>query len=71
MLPTRALVDLSVYDVRGRLVRTLSHGVMAAGPNETVWDGRDAQGRRVASGVYFYRLKAGDQQVKKRMALLR
>jgi hypothetical protein len=71
VLPTRALVDLSVYDVRGRLVRTLSHGVMAAGANETVWDGRDARGRRVASGVYFYRLKAGDQQVEKRMALLR
>ncbi len=71
MLPKRTLVDLSVYDVHGRLVRTLSHGVMPAGANEIVWNGEDVRGRRVGSGMYFYRLKAGDQQMKKRMALVR
>jgi hypothetical protein len=70
-LSEQSLVDLSVYDVRGRLVTRLAHDVMVPGRNDAVWDGTDARGRRVGSGVYFYRLKAGDQKMTKRMALLR
>jgi len=51
-------VQLAVYDVRGRLVRQLVDGEQPAGATEIEWDGRDASGRRVAAGVYFFRLRA-------------
>ena len=51
-------VTLSVFDVNGRLVRVLQNGVVAGGGRTTSWDGRDAKGRAVASGVYFCRLHA-------------
>ncbi len=52
-LPARSLSSVRVYDVAGRLVRTLVEGHLDAGPHEIVWDGTDDAGRRVASGVYF------------------
>jgi hypothetical protein len=70
-LPEERLVELSIYDVRGRLVRSLVHDVRAEGWNEVIWDGTDTTGRRAGSGVYFYRLTAGDQTITRRMALLR
>lgn len=51
-------VELSVHDVTGRLVRTLASGTRSAGGHAPEWDGRDASGRPVASGVYFVRLRA-------------
>ena len=58
-------VTLTFYDVRGRVVRTLALGHRPAGAYRTkaraaYWDGRNAQGERVASGVYFYTFTAGD-----------
>jgi hypothetical protein len=70
-LPEQDLVDLSVYDVRGRLVRRLIHDVMAQGVKEVLWDGTDSRGRRAGSGLYFYRLEAGGQEVNKKMVRLR
>jgi hypothetical protein len=71
MLCERELVDLSVYDVRGRLVRRLVHDVRIQGLNEVVWDGTDGWGRQAGTGVYFYQLKAGGQEANKKMTLLR
>ncbi len=51
--------ELSVFDVSGRLVRRLAQGWLEAGAHALTWDGTDAQGRRVAPGVYLYRLTAG------------
>ncbi len=51
-----ARVELSVFDLAGRRVRTLARGRFGAGSYSARWDGRDAHGRRVASGVYFVRL---------------
>ena len=58
-------VTFSIYSVNGRLVRTLSLGYQAAGvyrskSRAAYWDGRNALGESVASGVYFYTLTAGD-----------
>ena len=47
---------LSVHDLAGRIVRVLQPGTLAEGPQELVWDGLDAQGRRVPAGLYLYRL---------------
>ncbi len=68
-----APVRLVVYDVLGRHVRTLHSGeTLAAGHYRTAWNGRDDEGRSVASGVYLYRLTAGvDFTAVGRMALIR
>jgi hypothetical protein len=64
-------VVLQIYDVSGRLVRTLVDELLGAGPHEKVWDGRDSAGTSVASGVYFYRLTIGDKTLSKKMLLLK
>jgi hypothetical protein len=51
-------VNLAIYDAVGRHVRTIVDRVMPAGEHEIVWDGADASGRRLGSGVYVYRLTA-------------
>jgi hypothetical protein len=70
-LPEGGLVDLTVYDVRGRPVRRLTHEVMVQGLTEVVWDGKDARGRRAGSGVYFYRLETELGVFSRKMLLLR
>jgi hypothetical protein len=71
-LPRDARVTLRVYDVSGRVVRVLRGGAAEpAGRHEATWDGRSDAGRAAASGVYFYRLEAGDYTETKRMVLLR
>jgi hypothetical protein len=62
---------LSIYDVTGRHVRTLSQGARPAGPASVTWDGRDGAGRPVPAGVYFYRLTSGDGDRMERVVLLR
>jgi flagellar hook assembly protein FlgD len=52
-------VELAVYDVAGRLVRTLVSGSREAGEHRAVWDGRDEQGRAAPSGAYLCRVRAG------------
>lgn len=64
-------LDLSVYDVRGRLVRRLVQGVVAAGPQRAIWDGRDGFGREAAGGVYFARIDDGAAVHTAKMVLAR
>jgi hypothetical protein len=69
-LPRPAAVSLSVYDVVGRTVRTLIAGANhRQGPHSIVWDGRDDRGVAVASGVYFYELRAGREVLARKMVL--
>lgn len=70
-LPEECRVNLRVYDITGRLVKTLADGVEKAGYNKVTWDGRDEMGREVATGTYFYRLTAGDFTAVKKMTILR
>lgn len=58
-LPVGGRVHLEVYDVAGRLVRTLLDADLPAGNHQAVWDGKDASGRGMPSGSYFARLSAG------------
>ncbi len=64
-------VELSIYDVSGRLVRTVCSMRFDAGAHSTAWDGRDGSGRQVSSGVYFCRLKTGIYTATSRLVLLR
>jgi len=71
-LPRREAVNLRVYDITGRHVKSLVLGtVEEPGINEVTWYGRDDAGRVVAAGVYFYRLEAGTFCETKRMVLVK
>lgn len=62
-------VSLKVFDVLGRPVRTLVADVLASGTYQAQWDGTDAAGRRVGSGVYVYVLQAGPRRESRRMVI--
>jgi YVTN family beta-propeller protein len=64
-------VNLTVYDVAGRQIRTLVNERQRADVHRVVWDGVNDAGERVASGVYFYRLAAGKFTQTKKMLLLK
>ncbi|MCB1184131.1 T9SS type A sorting domain-containing protein [bacterium] len=65
-------VELRVYDVSGRLVRTLQAGErFTAGRHEVVWNGRDERGAATAAGVYFVRMRSGDFTAVERMTLVK
>ena len=67
-LRDRAAVDLRVFDLSGRTVRSLlAETTLNSGRHLAVWNGRDDAGLSVASGIYFYRLEAGDYSETKRM----
>lgn len=64
-------VRLRVFDLKGRVVRTLVDGRLPPGRHEVQWRGRDEDGREMASGVYLYRLEAGGASALGRMTLVR
>jgi hypothetical protein len=71
-LPTRARVSVRVFDVAGRLVRVvLDEEVRTAGRHAIAWDGRDDRGRRVASGIYFFRAESEGVALTRKVLLLR
>jgi hypothetical protein len=69
-VPTKSRVALRVYDVAGRLVKTLLSDEIPAGAHAIKWDGTNHKGQNVASGVYFYRLSAPGRDLTRKMVLL-
>jgi flagellar hook assembly protein FlgD len=70
-MPERGRAKLSVYDITGRQVRVLLDDEAPAGTRAVAWDGRDATGRSVASGVYLVRLEADGQARTAKIARIR
>jgi hypothetical protein len=70
-LPEPNDVRLEIYDVAGRRVTTLVDERLGAGEHRVEWNGMGATGDRVASGVYFYKLTAGRENVSRKMVLLK
>jgi subtilisin-like proprotein convertase family protein len=70
-LPRAEEVELSVFNVEGRKVATLAKGLHEPGSYTVEWNGNDEGGRRVASGIYFYRLKTRSFDATKKMLLMR
>jgi hypothetical protein len=62
-LPKAGLVELRIYDMRGRLVFTARPGAMPAGAQSVAWNGVDRRGGGVTSGVYFYQLFLDGQKL--------
>jgi hypothetical protein len=70
-LPENTDVNLSIYNLEGKLVKTFINNTLSEGYKQTSWDGTDSHGDPVASGVYFYRLKVGNRTLTKKMVLLK
>ncbi|MCG2690451.1 DUF1565 domain-containing protein, partial [Candidatus Parcubacteria bacterium] len=70
-LQSEAKVQLIIYNSLGQEVCVLADEPQGFGRHQVLWDGQDNEGRPVASGVYFYRLKAGKIRLVSRMALIR
>ncbi|MBE0567563.1 MAG: hypothetical protein IH621_16530 [Krumholzibacteria bacterium] len=70
-LAAASAVRLEIFDVRGRLVRSLVDEVLPAGRHAAVWDGADGGGRPAASGLYFCRLRADDYESVMKMTMIR
>jgi flagellar hook assembly protein FlgD len=70
-LDAERFVHLAVHDLRGRRVRSLVDGRVAAGDHRVAWDGRDDGAAEVASGVYVVRLEAAGQVESRRVLVLK
>lgn len=70
-LPNGSNVTIEIFDVLGARVRTVADKYFEAGEHTVIWDGRTATGEEASSGVYYYRLSAGDYRVSRKMMLIR
>lgn len=70
-IPDRAQVEIGIYDITGRLVKTLVNQNQPAGKYQVRWNGRNEKGQKAASGIYFYSLKTGDRIVTKKLVLIK
>ena len=70
-LPQACDVTLSVYNILGRKVATLADGQFEAGTHNVIWNGRNETGGEISSGLYFYRIKAGENTAVRKMLLLK
>lgn len=69
--PRRGRVTLEIFNVLGQRIRTLLDDDLPAGHHRVTFDGRDEDGRELASGIYLYRIQAGDYAQSRRMALIK
>jgi PKD repeat protein len=70
-LPAESFVTLEIYNLKGQLVKRLVSENKPSGAHKAVWNGADQQGREVASGFYFYRLKTKDNQLTRKILLMK
>lgn len=70
-LPKSMRVEIAIYDLHGQQIRNLFSQAMQPGEHTVAWDGRNDAGELVASGVYFYRLQAGDFVQSRKMVFVR
>jgi len=64
-------VSIDIFNIRGQRVRSLIDEIHQHGEHSIVWNGRDDNGVSVGSGVYFYRMMAGEYQSVRRMMLIK
>ena len=70
-LPTDQRVTLQVFDVTGALVKTVVDEMIRSGNMEATWDGTNSSGAKVSSGMYLYRLRAGNYIMTKKMIMMK
>ncbi len=67
---TNIVISLNIYDISGRLIKTLAKGIPGAGSYFVIWNGKDTRGKKVPSGVYLYTLRAGSYIETKKILLI-
>jgi flagellar hook assembly protein FlgD len=70
-LPEAAVVNLSIFDVRGQKIVTLVDERQPAGYKIARWDGRDDDGAEVSEGIYFTRMEADDYTATRKVVIVR
>ncbi len=70
-LPEREAISVTVYDLQGRRVKQLAHGIYGAGYHQVFWNGKNESGKEVAGGLYFYELKTDNHRIMKKMLLVK
>ena len=70
-LPKDAMVDITIYDMMGRLVTNLFNGSQAAGYRTIQWNSTNDEGKPVSAGLYFYTIQAGQYRQTKKMLLFK
>jgi hypothetical protein len=70
-LPSDGFVELSIFNVQGQLVRQLISGYRSSGVHDIRWDSHNNEGLAVASGIYLYRLKFGNQVLTRKLTLVK
>jgi len=70
-LPEDAMVNITIYDMMGRQVKSLINGLQTAGYNSVQWDATNSTGQPVSAGVYLYRIEAAEFRQTKKMLLLK
>ena len=70
-LPAEGEVSIKIYNIKGQQVKQLVNGSQPEGYYDVVWNGKDAAGKQVSSGIYYYRLKACGKTINKKMLMLK
>ncbi len=70
-LPHECEVEITVYNISGQKVKTLAKQKERAGHRQVIWDGRNDEGEEVATGVYLYKIQAGEFTQSKRMVIIK
>ena len=70
-IPEAGRIDLGIYDINGRLTRRLVEGKSASGRHSSVWNGRDENGDAVSSGIYLVRLRFENEEITRRIMLVK
>ncbi|MDP8204694.1 MAG: T9SS type A sorting domain-containing protein [Candidatus Tenebribacter mawsonii] len=70
-LPDEQEIDLTIYNIKGQKVKRLINGQLTAGQHSMIWDGKDTNEKSVSTGIYFYKLKTGNDVLTRKMLMLK
>jgi hypothetical protein len=70
-LPEDAMVNITIYDIMGRRIKTLVNGPKSAGYRSVIWDATNDYGKPVSAGLYLYTIQAGEFRQTKKMVMLK
>ncbi len=70
-IPEESKIELIIYNIKGQHIKSLIKNYFQKGNHSIVWDGKDANGKQVSSGVYFYKLITNTKEYQKKMLLMK